>query len=98
MTDKTATAKLPSSPCTHCGKMMNDATSLDGDEDYRPEPGNVTLCIYCCNIMVYADDLTLRDPTAAEIETMKQTGEWAYVEHMQYKLVAAKVIVGAKWN
>lgn len=77
---------------------MSAATSLDGNEDFRPEPGNVTLCIYCCHIMVYADDLTLRDPTAEEMAEMKATGEWAYVETMQFKLMAAKAQLGAKWN
>jgi hypothetical protein len=51
--------------CTNCGQKIDGATGLtDGN---APESGDCTICIYCGHIMIFADDLTLRDPTEDEI-------------------------------
>lgn len=89
--------RLPSSACTRCGKKVDDATSLTSDDD-RPGPGDITLCINCCHIMTYADDLTVRNLTGAEIEKLKATGQWAEIEKMQFKLISVKAASGAEWN
>jgi hypothetical protein len=53
------------SPCTSCGEMLDGATCVGND--IGPSPGDVTVCISCGHIMVFADDLSFRDPTDAEI-------------------------------
>ena len=57
--------RLPPSWCLNCGKM-NDAALCIG-ADGTPSPGDVTACIVCGHIMLFADDLTLRNPTDSEI-------------------------------
>ena len=62
-------ANLPSSPCTNCGKLVDSATALDGD--HTPKPGDVTICLYCHHLMVFADDMTVRNPTDDEVREMR---------------------------
>ena len=57
--------RMPLTKCTNCGKKIDGALSVGGD--YTPEPGNYTLCLDCGHLMVFADDMTLRDPTDEEI-------------------------------
>lgn len=56
---------VPPSSCTNCSKPLDGATSV-GAEDGVPDPGDVTVCIYCGHIMAFDEDLYLRDLTAAE--------------------------------
>jgi DNA-directed RNA polymerase subunit RPC12/RpoP len=51
--------------CIDCGKLVDGACGLDTDN--LPDVGDFTVCIYCGSIMVFAEDLTLRRPTAAEM-------------------------------
>jgi hypothetical protein len=59
---------LPPSPCTNCGKLVDSATALDGD--HVPKPGDVTICLDCRHLMVFADDMTVRNPTDDEVREM----------------------------
>jgi hypothetical protein len=66
--------KLPVTRCTACGKILNGVSALD--EDVAPSPGDATICISCGHLMVFADDLMLRDLTDAEvIEWARQQGD-----------------------
>lgn len=63
---------IPPSPCTNCGELLDGATRVKETTSKRarrdmPDPGSVTVCIYCGHIMVFGDGLILRDPTTAEI-------------------------------
>jgi hypothetical protein len=62
-------SRIPPSPCPGCGKVLDAATGVDdkGLHQRSPEAGDVTVCISCGHIMVFAHDLTLRNPTAAEM-------------------------------
>lgn len=66
MTDRTT--RTPISKCPSCG-TPNDAATLagKGDEATRPDPGDVSVCLYCGHLMAFAEDLTLRDLTDAEM-------------------------------
>ena len=50
--------------CTACGAECDGATCTDLKS--APSPGDVTVCAYCGHIMVFGDNLKLRDPTADE--------------------------------
>lgn len=56
--------KVPDSYCTNCGKLLDRARAVDRDEG--PTPGSFTVCVHCEHLMVFDNDLSLRDPTAAE--------------------------------
>lgn len=53
--------------CTACDAPMDRATDVGLGDDTQPEPGDSSLCFYCGHIMVFADDLSVRDPTADEM-------------------------------
>jgi hypothetical protein len=36
--------------------------------DAAPDPGDVTVCISCAQLLVFTDDLTLRAPMPGEVE------------------------------
>lgn len=57
-------SEIPSSACWNCGKAVDAATPLESDAD--PVPHDVTLCIYCGEWNVFADDMMLRKPTEQE--------------------------------
>jgi hypothetical protein len=61
-------AVVPSSNCPVCGAKHDHATSLAYEA--APSPGDAALCIQCGNVAVFADDLTLRQPTPAEQEKL----------------------------
>lgn len=56
--------EVPPSPCLGCGEINDSASTR---EDYTPVPGSYALCAYCGHIAIFADDLTLRNPTDAEM-------------------------------
>jgi hypothetical protein len=58
------TRRLRTDHCTRCGKEIDAATAYGNNA--RPSPGAVSICIGCNHIMVFGDDLRLRDPTPDE--------------------------------
>jgi DNA-directed RNA polymerase subunit RPC12/RpoP len=56
--------RIISSLCLRCGKELSGASGVGVDAP--PDPGDVTVCIYCGHIMAFADDLTMRPLTTAE--------------------------------
>jgi hypothetical protein len=59
------TTRLAPDHCTACKALCTAATVTDVAEAV-PEPGHFTICFECGHIMVFGEDLRLRDPTAAE--------------------------------
>jgi hypothetical protein len=55
---------LPLARCVQCNAELNTARNMDTDS--MPEPGDFTICLYCSHLMVFKDDLTLREPTNME--------------------------------
>lgn len=58
--------RVPENHCLNCKHVITAATSVTGMPDLMPTPGDVSICTYCGDIAVYAQDLTLREPTATE--------------------------------
>ena len=57
--------RLPESICRNCGLPSSAATHIEGD-DISPEPGNFSICVRCRTLSIFANDLTLREPTEDE--------------------------------
>lgn len=53
--------------CTKCGKRVDAATDPDQFSRNVPSEGDVSICLYCGNIMVYGKRRMLRSATAAEM-------------------------------
>lgn len=62
---KHRTTRHKQSACLNCGKLLDASTSVDGD--HAPSPGDATVCLDCQHLMMYADDMTLRNLTDEEM-------------------------------
>lgn len=60
------TTRTPEVNCLGCGQKVDAATSTEEGE-VRPDPGDVTICLRCGHLMAFAEDLTLRELTDAEM-------------------------------
>src|SRR5262245_58987466 len=61
--------EMPAAICVNCGHNINGAfgiTTDDNDSDVRPGTGDFTLCIVCGHLQVFAEDMSLREPTDEE--------------------------------
>ena len=70
------THRVPEQRCVQCGHRL-DAASHAFDDDPPPVPGDVSICVHCGHLRLYADDLTLRDATAAELDDLMRDGDLA---------------------
>jgi hypothetical protein len=50
--------------CPFCGYKVDHASSLDGK--HRPSEGDISLCLSCAQILIFDEDLKLREPTPEE--------------------------------
>lgn len=57
--------RMPDAHCNNCGALLSGASGYNTNE--MPTPGMWALCIYCGNLAVYADDMTLRELSDAEL-------------------------------
>lgn len=65
---------MPRSFCVKCGKNLDAATPAE-KENVFPKPGDVSLCVYCGEILVFNDRLLLHKPTAEQMEDFKANAE-----------------------
>ncbi len=49
--------KLGEDHCPSCKKLLDAATSLE--EGAVPNPGDISVCIYCGEFLLYGDDMAL---------------------------------------
>jgi hypothetical protein len=63
---------IPQSPCLSCGKPLDGATCVG--RDAAPDPGDITICIYCGHIMVFDDNLKLRELSDEEVREVAGDG------------------------
>ena len=63
--------RTPKSKCPSCKATLTGASNVG---EVGPVPGDFSICWYCQAVMVFNDDLTLREPTEediAEVDTLK---------------------------
>lgn len=58
MPDPMITHRIGPSVCPSCGAEGDSATGVTTAQ--APKAGDVSICFYCCEILVYADDLRMR--------------------------------------
>lgn len=49
--------KIGTSYCLNCGKKLNACSSATAES--MPNPGDITICLYCGHIMSFSDDMSL---------------------------------------
>jgi hypothetical protein len=59
------TYRVPGSACVNCGKGMDAASPVGGGRE--PQAGDCAVCFYCRHLMVYGNDLRLRNLTDEEV-------------------------------
>jgi hypothetical protein len=64
--------RLPPQPCPNCGKTLDAAGSFA--EGITPDPGDLTICLYCGHFMAFDDDLSFRELTPEEMNKATATG------------------------
>jgi hypothetical protein len=62
------TFHVPEATCPGCARKADGAASLAGKG--APSPGDLTVCIGCGIILVYATAMTLRRATHEELEAL----------------------------
>lgn len=56
-------------PCPFCDAPLDAATSPEG---YTPFPGCWTVCLVCTQLLIFTDDMRLREATPAELKWMDE--------------------------
>jgi hypothetical protein len=84
------TVRTPDNPCPSCGSELNAAT---GPAGLPPDPGDISVCYDCGEILTFNDDLTSRKLTAREMIDLQRGLEWPLVERMALK-VRARIAAG----
>lgn len=64
MSEATST---PQNACWACGYGIDSAADAR-DEDARPREGSWSVCLNCGAALVFRADLTVREPTRAELQ------------------------------
>jgi hypothetical protein len=75
--------RLPLSHCLSCGRELDAATSLHGA---TPNSGDITVCMKCGHVMAFADDLTVRALTDAEMYDIAGDKEVLTVQRLLHEL------------
>lgn len=61
------TTRTPLNHCLDCGHAIDASTDASAPNNSTPGPGDLAICLHCAHVMIYADDLTVRAPTDAEV-------------------------------
>jgi hypothetical protein len=80
--------KMPDSHCTRCLKKLDAASS---EEKERPAAGDLSICLYCGHLMLFDQEMKLRDLTPEEMRDVRRSDTWSYIQSMQKKFRAAEV-------
>jgi hypothetical protein len=69
---------VPETICHVCGHK-NDGALEGNDTGDAPESGDVSICIKCQTVCIFNDDMSLREPTEADILEMP----WDQISRLQ---------------
>lgn len=59
---------MPECKCPTCYSVLDSTTSADGRSG--PTPNDLSICIYCAEKLIFANDLTVRKITDAELRAI----------------------------
>lgn len=84
------------SKCPVCREVLDGAT--DFFKAHVPEPGAVSVCGYCGQLLIFAEDLTVRIPTALELREIQASQTWPLLKRMIATVYRLKALRGAQEN
>jgi hypothetical protein len=75
------TTLTPKTNCPYCGAKLDAATPAY-QKEIVPDPGSVSMCVMCCEWLVFTEDLKLRKPTPEERTEFSQIPELIRVQQV----------------
>lgn len=66
---------LPSSRCPNCRSVSDCASPMFSKQVHRPRPGDFSLCAHCATLLVFDENLKLREPTEKETASIESAFE-----------------------
>jgi hypothetical protein len=79
------TTRIGKSRCPFCRAELDAVTAAEVNPLDLPEPGSVTVCLYCGAVLIIGNDLKPRKPTDAELADIVASKEWPYIHEMSRK-------------
>jgi hypothetical protein len=61
---------MPSCPCPWCGYVLDAAENATSPGQGGPSPGSVSICCECAGLLVFTDDLTVRQAILDDVAEM----------------------------
>lgn len=62
------TTEIPAQNCSRCGYLVEATTGVNNQE--RPNPGDISICMGCGHLTLFAENNARREPTSDEALTM----------------------------
>lgn len=78
------THRTEESVCSKCGNSLDACTGLNLEN--QPEPGDVSICGYCGQVMIFGVNLTLREPTLQEQKSLCKDSAIAHAQSMIFAM------------
>lgn len=69
--------------CPSCKHDLDRASNASNTERCRPEPGDVSVCFYCLEVLIFAEGLGVRLPTPEELAEIQSSPSWATIEKIR---------------
>lgn len=69
--------------CPNCGYRIDSASGLSKDQ---PDPGDVSVCMKCGEVFLFAEDLTGRKPTVQELIDIQQSPSWHEILRVRWAI------------
>lgn len=65
-----ATELHPGRACPACKREVDDDTNLNPTDARGPEPGDVSVCLYCAHLNIFTENLGLRSASKEEAHAL----------------------------
>lgn len=84
------THKMHKQHCCACNKLIDAATSADGDSE-PPGPGDITICVYCGEVLEYQDNMDIAKLSEKSFASIPD-GTQRYLRELQANIRSLKNI------
>src|SRR6187551_3436346 len=72
--------------CPYCDEFLNAITPGPGNPHALPSPGDITLCMGCCHVLVFDRGMKVRKPTTQEALWAMADPQVAAITHAMRQL------------
>ena len=82
------------SPCWYCGDELDACSGLE--HEHSPSPGDMTICIRCGSLSIFAEDLSMRQPSLEELDSIPEESrqQLRMAQRAVARLIESKLIEG----